>query len=277
MKTIFIIIFASIGFITSAQITLEGKVIDAITKISIPYVNIGIPSLGKGTVSDFNGDYQLQTNSKVDKITFSSIGYKSMNIEPEDLISKPIVELEQATYKINPVKIQALRFAEEEIRLGMKNKNRGHSIGFGSAQLGTEIASAIKVKKPTYIKSAHFVLNHVKGDSLLFRVNIYNYEDGKIGDKALLNNVYIKEKQKKGVISVDLSEYELILDHDVLLSLEWLRNFDELGNKEITFDTKKGKKIKGIFVKYSSIGTFEKLPYQKDLNPCFYFLGKQVR
>ena len=276
MKNI-ILVFISICLTIqiNAQITINGKIIDSESKEGIPYVNIGIIKMSKGTVSDSQGKYELKVNSNEELITISSIGYETLNVKAKELKEKEIIELTSKEYGILGIEIEAKRFKEEELIFGVRNEKRGQSIGFGSAQLGTEIGSAIKIEKRTYIKSANFVLNHAKGDSLLFRINIYQFKDGKVGMNLLTENIIIKEKQRKGTITVDMQKYNLILESDVLLTLEWLRNFDEIGNKEITFDTKKTRKLKGIYVKYSSNGEFSKLSQKTKVKPCFYFKGKQ--
>ena len=256
----------------NAQISIEAKLIDAKTKEVIPYANVGAVELSKGTVSNAEGYFQLDVNAPDDQLTISSIGYETMVVKAKEISS--VIQLNKMDYELKEIEVEAKRFGEKKL-FGLKNEKRGHSIGFGSAQLGTEIGAVIRIEKPTYIKSANFVLNHAKGDSLLFRVNIYKIEDGKVGSNLLKENVLIKEKQRKGVISTDLTKYNLILESNVLLTLEWLRDFDEIGNKEITFDTKKSKKLKGTYVKFSSNGKFRKLPHQQKRKPCFYFLGKQ--
>ncbi len=276
MKIIYLLITLIIGSASlQAQITIKGQTLNAESGESIPYVNIGITAKAKGTVSDFEGKYRLVAETG-DMVTISAIGYKTIDVKAEDLKRTPLIQLESKGYELSTIEIEAQRFKSGEVMLGLKNKTRGLSIGFGSAQLGTEIGALIEVDHPTYIKNANFVLNHAKGDSLLFRVNIYSYKDGKVGDNLLPENVFIKEKQRKGTITVDLSAYNLILDSDVMLSLEWLRNFDEVGNKNITFDTKKSRKLKGVYAKYFSNGTFRKVPFKAKLKPCFYFIGKEL-
>jgi len=276
MNKILIPIFAllCLSIQINAQI-ITGKIIDSKSKEAIPYVNIGIVELAKGTVSDLEGNYELNVNSDEDIITISSIGFETLNIKVKE-INNNTIELTGKNYDLKLIEVKAEKFNGEEKIFGIRNKTRGRSIAFGSPQLGTEIGAAIKIKKATYIKNANFVLNHAKGDSLLFRVNVYQFKDGEIGPNLLTENIFIKRKQEKGTITIDLQKYNLILESDVLLSLEWLRNFDEIGNKGITFDTKKTRKLKGIYVKHSSNGTFRKLPYQNKVKPCFYFIGKEI-
>jgi hypothetical protein len=261
----------------NAQSTIEGIVIDSETKTRIQFVNIGIIKLSQGTLSDIEGKYTMNFSSNDDVVMFSSIGYETLNIKVKDLKNNDTIEMVSKEYEMQLVEIAAKRFEQEEIILGVKNSKKGHSIGFGSAQLGAEIGSMIEVKNTTYIQSANFELNHARGDSLLFRINMYDLSGEEIGKKLLTENIIIKEKQRKGTITVDLKDYNIILNSDVLLTLEWLRDFDEIGNKEITFNTKKSKRLRGTFIKYSSNGDFVKLSHKTKLKPCFYLIGKQSK
>lgn len=276
MKThLIFLLLVGIANSVFAQVSISGKVLDATTKSPVPYVSIGVKELAKGTVSDDLGQYELKEVAANAVLTFSSIGYQPRDILAEELAMDGVVELVKKHYELDMVEVQATRFSGEEKIFGLKNKKRGPSIGFGNPQLGSAIGSLIRLDRPTYIKSANFVLNHAKGDSLLFRVNIHAMENGKVGDNLLTENVLIKEKQRKGTITVDLTDYNLILDTDVLLSVEWIKDFDELGSKGVTFDLKRGKKSKGVYLKLYSTGSFRTLPYQRKYAPCFYFVGKQ--
>ena len=254
----------------------RGTVLDDKSSLPIPFVNIGIIAEGKGTVSDNQGFFQLKRQGPNDIISFSSIGYETKEITGDQLIKTHDVRLVPKVYQIPEIEVTSKQFNGEERIFGVRNETRGHSVGFAGAQLGTEIGALIYLDKPTLVKSAHFVINHAKGDSMLFRLNIYDYHDKQIGKNLLQENIFIRDKQRKGTINIDLTPYELILSRSVLLSLEWLRNFDEIGNKDMTFDTRKGKKLKGIFYKLSSNGAFERLPYKQGSSTCFYFMGKQT-
>lgn len=259
-----------------AQSRISGKVIDATTEAPIPYVNIGIRQLATGTVSDSEGGYTLKVPRPDQIVTFSSIGYETTDIPGEALQRDGVVLMQKKQYLIPRVEVVAPRFNGEDQIFGERNKSRGHSVGFGSRQLGTEIGAAIRIEKPTYIKSAHFVLNHAKGDSLLFRVNIYAFRDGRAEENLLPENVLLRAEQERGTLSVDLSAYNLVLEEDVVLSLEWIRDDAGRGNVGITFDTKRGRNLRGIYSRITSIAPFEKLSYRRQLKPCFYFTGKTL-
>ena len=274
LKSILVVLlFGNFAF---AQIVIEGTILDATTKIPIPYVNIGVLNSSTGTVSNSQGVFQLQLKSIDHQIAFSSIGYERFEINAKDLEQNNTIELVKKDYLIEEIKIEATKFAGEEKRFGVKNKTRGGSISFAGKMLGTEIGTPIKIDRPTYIKSANFVLNHADGDSMSFRVNIYEFKDGKVGENLLKENILIKDKQRRGIITVDMTPYDLILDSNVLLSLEWIENNGEQGNEGITFDTKKSKKPRGIYYRKASLKQFTKIPLVKRrFNTCFYFIGKQ--
>lgn len=276
MKNIITILIVLLSINTIiAQHTITSQILDAKTKEPLSFVNIGIENSNSGTVSNDEGKFELQVKTKEDVLVFSYIGYHSKKIASGSISENALVLLEPDSYVFDVIEVTSTNF-DNELILGAKNKNgRGKSIGFGNPQLGTELGALIRIKKETLIKSVNFVLNHAKGDSLLFRVNIYNYKNKVIGEKILKHNIYFKDKQRKGEFSINLEEYDIILNNDVLLSLEWLQDFDEAGNKLITFDTKKSRKLGGTFIRSTKTGKFRKLPVKRKLKPCIFFIGKQ--
>jgi len=263
-----------------AQGYLQGRVADSSTLEPIPFVNIGIKNLNTGTVSDENGRYELRITSPQDMVTFSSIGYFTKDIEAGKLAKTGDISLQPQPYALQTIELSAAGFTEEAI-LGAKLEEQGHSIGFGSSELGTEIGAHIEIDKETFIKSAHFPVNHAGGDSLLFRVNLYEFEDGKVGKNVLPQNVIISTAQKKGEIEVDLSEFNLITTRDVLLSLEWIKDDKNEGNVGVTFRSKKSRRDNNLYTKHTSHAPFRKLssmaPRAPKLQLGFYLIGKQGR
>lgn len=272
---IYILGFMLIFNYSFSQVTVKGIIINEETKQPLPFVNVGIINTSLGTVSNEKGEFQISSKSEQYTLGLSHIGFQSQEINVSIQNQDLNILLKPSTSIIDEVNIVSTNF-DKELILGVKNeKGRGKSIGFANAQLGTELGALIRVEKETFVKSVNFVLNHAKGDSLLLRVNMYNYEKGEIGDKILQKNLYIKDKQRVGEISMNIEAFEIILDNDILLTLEWLRNFDEGGNKLITFDTKKSKKMKGTFIRNSKTSEFKRLPFNKKLKPCIYLIGKQ--
>lgn len=267
-----------LGFLITFQLPAQSSrdfwVMDATSRQPVPYVNASIPDRSTGTVGDLDGKCTLPEPAAGQLIEFSAIGYRSSKVKFTPTAVADTVFLTPAPLNISGVKVTA-RALKNPVTLGHFNEDRGGSVSFANAQLGAELGTVVLIKQETFLKSAHFQLNHAKGDSLLLRLHIYDFREGTVGPDLLTENVLIREAQRKGKFSVDLSHLELFVDHPVLLSLEWLRDFDELGNKSITFDVKKVKRSKGTFIRFFSNGPLDKLPYKTKYQPCFYFTGKQ--
>jgi len=272
LQTIVLVLLANC---MNAQSSITGQVFDSETMESLPYVNIGIQDSKLGTVSDVDGYFMMKSLSSEDILVVSYIGYETQKLATTGMEDTVQILLKPIPYMIDEVKIISSSFGDE-LLLGVRNENgRGNSIGFGNAQLGTELGALIHIEKETFVKSANFVLNHAKGDSLLLRINMYDYTDGTIGEKILRQNIFVKDKQRKGTYTINLEKYEILLYNDILLSVEWLRDFDEEGNKSMTFDTKKSKKYGGTFIRISKTLPFRQLPIKKKYKPCIYLIGKQ--
>lgn len=277
---IFLLYLLFISTISIGQYTIQGKIINASERSPIPYVNIGIPELGTGTVSGADGNFQLEAPSQKNQVRISAIGFSTKTLNVKTLLENPTIALEPQVHEIQEIEISSKKLGAEKL-FGKKNKNRSKSVGFGNQQLGCELGSVIPIKKETYLKSANFKLNHAKGDSLLFRVNIYEMEGKEIGKNLLLENVIISAPQKRGVLSVDLSLYELIVNNDVLLALEWIKDDNGKGNTGITFDTKKSKRS-NVWMKRTSqapmkISTIGGRQGLKKISLCFWLMGKEVK
>jgi hypothetical protein len=64
-----------------AQTTkIRGKVMDAETKEVLAFVNVAFKGSSIGTVTDFNGEFILETRNATDSLSFSYIGYTSKSL-----------------------------------------------------------------------------------------------------------------------------------------------------------------------------------------------------
>lgn len=245
------------------------------------FVNIGVPSQNKGTVSNALGEYNFQYDSEFETLVFSCIGYQSIRQSIKNLKMSSDISLEPIHYTFDEVELTASQFSDEEVIIGMKcEERRGISIGFGSAQLGTGIAAILRVDRETLVKEAGFRFNHAKGDSMKFRINFYDFRNDVVGESLMKDQIILSNKQQKGNLTIDLSSYEIVLEHDVLLALEWVEDDGGSGNQGLTFGTVKERK-KRIWWKKSSVGAYAvnhgfKMPGNKNLTLCFYVSGKQI-
>ena len=71
-----LLFFLFFSQVLQAQVTrVSGRVFDSETKEPLPFVNIVFKGTRIGTTTDFDGNYLLTTDQKVDSILFSYIGY----------------------------------------------------------------------------------------------------------------------------------------------------------------------------------------------------------
>jgi hypothetical protein len=110
-KTTYFIFFLLISFSSQAQETvITGRVTEKGTNAGIPFVNIYFKGTLIGTVTDFDGNYNIKTNTPKDSIYISLIGYRSK--------AKPVKkgQIQVIDFQLSP---EALNLNTIEIRPGI--------------------------------------------------------------------------------------------------------------------------------------------------------------
>lgn len=260
----------------AAAATIEGRVIDAETGTPIPYANIGVPAGFDGTVSGEDGRYVLRFPAEPDSLVYSAIGYEPRQVSWPELVRSADVALRPRSIAVHETVIVQARaggVGGRDVTLGRELAFRGHGIGFGSGQLGSEVGARIRIDEPTLVRSANFVISHTRGDEFLYRVNIYDFDEGRVGRKLLDRNVIVPGQGEKGTMTVDLSQYDLVVDRDVLLTLEWIKDDDQsAGVPPLMFRAKRGR-AGNLYQRRASQGAFEKV---ESFGIGFYLTGLQA-
>jgi hypothetical protein len=261
-----------------ARQVVEGTTIHAETGEPAPYVNIGIPLQGTGTVSDASGFYSLSYSAEIDSVFFTAIGFESVSRSVLDLLLNPTIRMVPALYEMDDIVVTGTASESSDI-YGHRLRRSGDNIGFGSTLLGTEIGAVIEIRRPVLIQSAHFQINRAGADSLLYRVNLYSLEGQHNGQKLIPENVILSAPSEPGILSVDLEAYNIVVEDDVLLSLEWVEavslNDDEL--QDISFRAARSGRNPNLLFKSTSHATFRSysdlVPYQLG----FYLTGSRFK
>ena len=268
-KFAFLITAVSLSLIVrmgfAQQRTVEGTTLNAETGKPLPYVNIGIASKGIGTVSDASG-------------MFSAIGFESTVRTLSDLLQNPDIRMTTALYEMEEVVVTGTAAESSDI-YGHRLRRRGDNIGFGSTQLGTEIGARIEINRPVLLRSAHFQVNRAGADSLLFRVNLYSLDDRLDGQNLIPENVILPAPSEPGILSVDLEPYDIVVEDDVLLSLEWIEAVnvaeDELQN--ISFRAARTGRNPNMLLKSTSHAPFRSYHDLVAYRLGFYLTGSRFR
>jgi len=223
-----ILLFNSVAVL--AQTSFKGRVTDAENNRPIPYVSIGIINKADGTVSNIEGEFKLDLIAGVndsDTLRISSIGYQSRVFLVGELTRKfkegaLNVALLKTVTELKPVAVNA-KHATVKI-LGYPTTSKLLGVGFGTNSIGSQGGIKLAVKQQnTNIESLSFFIIQNSFESLTFRVNVYQMTDGRPGDNILTGNVIFKvEGKQTGKITVDLTPYDIYVDKDVLIALEWI-------------------------------------------------------
>lgn len=213
MKFIFMLtmIFANI---TTYSQTLQGRIIDSITKKPIELVNITFVKKDLGVNSDINGNFKIKIKDNTDSLQISSVGYKTKII---DLLTFN----KTADIELSP-KIEKL----EEILISNKKKNYTSSKTLGlnkklkvrtSLPFGYEYCNFIKnpSNKNGKVKSIILSLNKRREFDYLATYNIRFYEYDSInktpGEELYFENLIVEPQNKTYQLKINIDTLNIKL------------------------------------------------------------------
>ena len=218
--------------------TLKGNVISEDTKTGIGFVNIGIIGRNIGTVADKSGHYSLNITriSDKDSLRFSMIGYdsKSYLVGEFRKDSTRDVYLSQRVYCIPEFTVVYRK--PRKIELGTRVTSDELRSGFGSNDLGSELAIKVHSKSRVRLEDINLNVSICTYDSVTYRLNIYQSTNNKDYSNILNEPVYLsftKDKIREA-ITFDLTKYSIIVEGDIMVALELYR---DLGEGRLLFHT----------------------------------------
>ena len=259
-KPLFLFAFLLSFTVLNAQHILQGRIIDAFTKEPLHFVNIGVLKKELGTVSNEDGFFFLEVPDLFAKETlrFSMIGFDERDFQVADLeaillSNNTLVLAEQITF-LEEVVLTAEKKWDTRVS-GNSTTSKLLITGFTSNQLGNEIALFVKVKKtPAYIDGIQFSVVENIYPEVRFRVNVYSSDYRFPDENIMKENIFVTLKQSEGLISVDLKEYDILVDDDVFISLEWID--EDLGSEGLWFSA--GVFGKSIYARSTSQAEWKK-------------------
>lgn len=223
-----IILLLNTCFSVQAQTLLEGKTISAINHKPVPFVNVGIVSADVGTVSGQDGCFALNIDKKYrdDSILFSCVGYATRKLAIVDLIDREnIIVLDEKVHMLPEVEISGKLMKDKLLGNKIKSSKlfRG---GFGSNALGAEMGIKLQIKdKPTLIEEVRIGIVENTFDSVTLRVNLYAIENGMPSQRINWDNYKITTSLKNGIETIDLRPYNIVVEEDVIITIEWIEKF----------------------------------------------------
>jgi len=220
----------------TSKITITGTVKDDKNN-RLPYVSVGIVDEETGTVTNNEGEFILLIKPENIQgiLRFSFIGHETVELKVADVISRFSEQKTLAIIlKAKPQEIKEVNVDAKRWITSVKGGKVGPDAKFHQAfmrtpgtleeHLGREVALLINNrKKQAFLKKLDFCINSNYYSSVKFRVNIYSVDNGRPHENILKENIYLEIPDRKtGWVEVDLEPYNIYLQDDFVVSLEWV-------------------------------------------------------
>ncbi|OFX83235.1 MAG: hypothetical protein A2W99_12555 [Bacteroidetes bacterium GWF2_33_16] len=238
--TLLLLFLIALSNITYGGIkTIEGKVLDN-KQQALQYVSIGIINKTYGTISNESGYFKIQINENQlaynDSLRFSMIGFESRLFSVKEMFDNRFstIILIEKIESIPEVVITSRRL--ETIENGTTINLFPIYVQLAISEipnqnLGSEIGRSFSINhKNTIIEKLKFYIAQNNYDSVTFRVNIYSVKHNKPYKNILTQNIFVQViNGKTEWISVNLKPYNIYINNDIIVSLEWVEK-SEKGN-----------------------------------------------
>lgn len=212
---------------------ISAKIIDNNSKEPLEFVNIRFLDKDIGTTTTTSGHFILSFPINAvdvhDKLQLSFLGYETRNLtfnQLKRLSAKPVtIALTPSPFSLGEVTLKST--PREKKTIG-HSEFTAASMGYweGKEALGGEIASVIRVKKEkTKLHRLSFNILQNASDSLRIRVKIYDFDGGDPTEDLTAHDITHTITKKSGLESISLKEYNIVVDDDVLISIELVEAF----------------------------------------------------
>jgi hypothetical protein len=219
-------------------VDLVGQVIDAAIEESLPYVNIGLVNQNIGTVTDEAGYFELEVpgNGYADAtLRFSMIGYENQDFTLQEYQDQKIftIPLKEKATALEEVVLTTKRNKYQTKILGNKTTSQLIYAAFTTNKLGNEMGFLVRGRKnPMILKKFNVSLVENDYGPIRFRLNFYDLKDGLPNETLLNENIIVETDIQSGIVSKDLTPYEIVIDQDFFVAIEWI---EDLGPGKLFF------------------------------------------
>ena len=278
-QTLTFVLFVCMAFRIQAQI-ISGHVFNASDDKPLEYVNLGIIDTPQGTVTNDKGEFSFDAKGQSSKavVRISMIGFKAQTFSIEELAHK------ESTIKLIPESIQlgevtVKPYTGKLKKVGTTDYTRHDGLcGWGGIQRGKgyEIGTNIVLgTAPVLIRGLHLSLNRQSFESSLFRLHIRTIEHNLPSKELLTENILFQVTKSSGWVDIDLTKYNLVVDGDIALTIEWVNVSANDKSKLIHINGKKEycvlfnmKQKQGSI--YTRWGSESKWIWKEGHSPAFY-------
>ncbi len=223
------------------------------------YAAVSIKNSNVGTTADARGKFTLSLRNThlADTIVLSALGYHILYIPVKHVLA--LKQHEQSgdrgseayayTFMLSPkrlelgtVEIKANPVKWKESKVGY-NIDKGTSFRHEFEPLdtvlrgitGQEIANSFRVRKyPVHLKDFNFGLHGSGNMPVRVRVRIYSLRNNLPHESLLTDDVVVKiPPHHTGWIKVNLERYNITLQHDFAVALEWINEANQYNSNSL--------------------------------------------
>lgn len=226
MKCLLLLFFTPLAVL--AQIKIEGKVVDAVTKQPIPYVNLESFKHKMGTQSNQDGLFilELPQGKSSDTLKVSCVGYALKHFTNLKTSTNVLYELQPASIILDEVVIKKGKAVLKEVGVLSQTGRNFNPFNEQLRRPGVQTAVLMKneMQAHGYIKSVHFFVGKSKYDAP-FRVRIYDNENNLPGKELLNKSLELVASKKNAWNEFDISSYQIkVPEKGFYVAIEWLAN-----------------------------------------------------
>lgn len=93
-------IFVLFGSLSAQRYTVSGRVIDADSRVSIPFVNIIVNNGKWGGTTDIDGKFSIYSPEKVNSLKLTYVGYEPLNYTIDNKTKNLVIKLKEKEYEL---------------------------------------------------------------------------------------------------------------------------------------------------------------------------------
>lgn len=234
-----VLFFLLIPFTLTYSQVISGKILDLSSNEPLEYVCIGVVNSPIGTITDEAGNFRLdvtgQPKHAIVKLTI--ISYKEQSYTIEELLKQAnIIKMEPTPVLLSEIVIKP----GKPFRAGVVNYTRiGHWCGWGGTQFSKGWEKGTKISlgnAPVQLLNFNVHMHRQAFDSSIYRLHIRSIVDNVPYDELLNRNIIFKADKESGWVSVDLSNYNIILRGDIAVTIEWVKVHGVIKSRAMNFN-----------------------------------------
>jgi hypothetical protein len=226
MRSLLLLSFLTFPLWLFSQTRFSGALLDDSTGEPVVYAGIGVPGTPVGTVSGPDGRFELVIPADVpaDSVRIHALGYRTA-VLPVAALST--IRLHPEPHALPEVVVRPGK--TDTVMLGSDREKTNMNVNFAinkqqNQNLGSEVGRVFKLKKQSQLQQLSFYLRYNNFDTVRFRINVYDFSNGKPGQNLTPENIVVEVTGRKmDWITVDLTPYNLVFDEGkIAVSVEWI-------------------------------------------------------